>query len=74
MSRRYQPGAPTHNLCVQRRPVEEGDDPGPNVQVGVAWLNDESGHVSIVLNDGVVLDWRMRETHYMTLYKRRDRR
>jgi len=66
-------GKPTHNLVVQRRPLEENGKAGPYIQVGVGWLREESGHLSISLDDGIVLDWRMKETHFITLFKRRDR-
>ena len=57
---------PTHNLCITRR-----DAPTPFQEVGVAWMNDK-GQLNIVLRDGVVLDWRIMETHRIMLFEARD--
>ncbi len=36
-------------------------------KVGAAWKNEHGG-ISIQLDPGAVLDWRMCETHYITLW------
>lgn len=66
--------APAYNLVIQRKPPE-GHPPGeknpnPFVQVGVGFVNDGPGKtwISVKLNDGLVLDWRMEETHRIRLY------
>ena len=36
-------------------------------RVGAAWIVVGSGNISVKLDDGVVLDWRMCETHLILL-------
>lgn len=58
--------APTHNLVLARRQ----EIPGKNkfTQVGVAWFDPAKNSLSLKLNEGVVLDWRMDDTHNLSLY------
>lgn len=63
---------PTHNIVLIRKDPE--GKPGkkntnPGVPVGVAWQNNNDSYM-IRLNDGVVLDWRMMETHTLHLFTR----
>lgn len=59
---------PTHSVVLRRRTAERN---GRTVysKIGVAWLDEASGNMNITLNDGVVLDWRMMESHGIACYK-----
>lgn len=62
-------GRPTHNFCIKRRSTDQRQR---YVQVGVGWHDPETGSMGISLSDGVVLDWRMKDTHTMVFFPRRD--
>jgi len=58
---------PTHNLVIRQR-VKTPGEKGAYSKCGVAWLDDETGNIGIRLHDGVVLDWRMNDTHTISAY------
>lgn len=63
--------SPNFSLVIQRKapdPKPGHKNPNPFIQVGAAWLND-NGSITLRINDGVVLDWRMAETHHIRLFK-----
>jgi len=51
---------PTHRLRIKAKTS------GATGEVGVGWLDQEDGHVSLRLNPGIVLDWR--DDVYLTLF------
>lgn len=62
--------APTHKLVIQRK-APEGTDPrlnkAPGIEIGAAFANGGSS-LLIQLDDAVVIDWRMMETHRLILF------
>jgi len=61
MSRR-----PDYRIVISER-MEGGRKPFYH-QVGVAWETQSGKGYLIHLNPGVVLDWRMNETHHIGMY------
>jgi hypothetical protein len=58
---------PDLHICIGLKPALDGTrSKVPLTQVGVGWTNT-SGSISLKLNVGVVLDWRMMETHTVLL-------
>lgn len=59
---------PTHYLCI----VEKTEEKNKTWHtIGAGWVNDK-GNITIKLNDGIVLDWRMIKTHKICLFPNRD--
>lgn len=54
---------PTHYLII--RPKDKNSR--GRTRAGVAWMNEE-GWLSIVLHPGIVLDHRLCEDHYLSVY------
>ena len=62
--------APTHNVVLTSKTT--GNKKPTYTEVGAAWPMQSGNGFSIQLNPGVVLDWRICETHYINLFKRAD--
>ncbi|MFA5123026.1 hypothetical protein [Zavarzinia sp.] len=64
--------APDYNLVIQRK-APAGTDPrdnkAPTINVGAGFSNGKT--VLIQVDDGVVIDWRMMETHRLILFPRK---
>ena len=56
---------PDFTMSIARK--TQNEERGPFVRVGVAWANP-TGSISIKLNAGVVLDWRMCDEFGMYLF------
>jgi len=63
---------PDYRLVVGSK---EKDDNGRRRynEVGAAWSRADGG-IGIILNPGVVLDWRMCDQFYLSLFQEDDRR
>lgn len=57
MSEDFDPGPPTHNLCIVRKGKKKTDVKQFFTQVGVGWQNDK-GTIRIMMDPGCVLHWR----------------
>lgn len=62
--------APTHNMVLTSK--SDGGKKPTYTEVGVAWPMPSGNGFSIQLNPGVVLDWRLGETHFINLFQRAD--
>jgi len=59
--------APTHNVVLTSK-TQAGKKPTYS-EVGAAW-SMQNNKFNIQLNAGVVIDWRICETHYINLFPR----
>ncbi len=60
-----------YNICTSKK-VRASDEKVFFHKVGVAFQNDK-GQLSIKLNPGTVLDWRLGETYHITLFPAENR-
>lgn len=59
---------PDFNLCIARKGGQEDGRPSFFQRVGAGWRNRSGRGYSIKLDDGVVLDWRMMDSHSVYLF------
>lgn len=62
---------PTHNIVLGTRAHDENGR-RHYTKVGVAWM-DKKGRVTLQLNPGTVLDHRLQEDYYISLYPEQKR-
>lgn len=58
---------PDYIIKVKERDPEEGKEARPGGRVGVGWRNEDSS-ISIQIDPGVVLDYRLSADHLITLF------